>query len=214
MDRPIAANARSDWRFVIRAYLDAQWEDQRRRHEADFQNCEARCLREFAAENVCRDHEQMIRHRLATLEMPPPESAYEVVQEDPHRVVALVDKRPPGSIWSLVTRFTLENNAAEWKIVAVSIPCSGCSPRIFERHKGLFSPQEGLCVFCGGSGKTRALSKRWRWFFRRLVMTPAPCPPCDGKGICQRCVQSSEKGWMNSFTAEAEMQKRQPKVDP
>ena len=205
----MATSASPDWRNVIRAYLDAQWEDHQRWHAASLQNCEARCLREFASEDVCRDYEEMIRHRMSVLETPPPESSYEVVQENEQRVVALVEMNRPQSKFRMQTQFALVRREAGWKIDAVSWPCFGCNPGGIRTHEGRPGPREGWCFSCGGSGKTMTASTQWRWFFRRVVSAPGPCPFCDGKGVCKRCNQSLVKGWVSVFHLEAELEKFQ-----
>src|SRR4029453_8376020 len=103
----MAAEEISGWRDVLRAYLDAQWEDLRRKHQSDLANCEALCLREFGTDTVCRNYEQMIRRRLDALAPPPRETEFEVIEEGPERVVAQVDKNR-GRKMPVVTRFTLQ----------------------------------------------------------------------------------------------------------
>jgi hypothetical protein len=98
-----------DWRDCIRAYLDAAWEDQRRRHAADLSGCEALCLKELASESVWREHQQLIQRRIEAMEQPPPESAYELVEESDERAIAqIIPKRVQMSIPFVTTRFVLE----------------------------------------------------------------------------------------------------------
>jgi hypothetical protein len=199
----MAAEEISGWRDVLRAYLDAQWEDLRRKHQSDLANCEALCLREFGTDTVCRNYEQMIRRRLDALAPPPRETEFEVIEEGPERVVAQVDKNR-GRKMPVVTRFTLQRLDGCWKIMAVSTPCVGCSPIIFLPSSEFPAQHNGRCVFCRGSGKTRDFSRGPLWLFRRLLRSTNPCQFCNGQGTCPRCQKSPEKGWISAFTFERE----------
>jgi len=197
----VSAAPQTTWRFVVRAYLDALYEDARRRHESELSNCEARCLREFAAEALWRQYAELIQHRIAMLGNTPPESAYELIEESGQQVVVPV---PRGSTdgWSIpffATRFVLSQGDAGWKIAAMLAPCISCSPLIFESTETPSSRKIGVCFFCGGSGKRREFERRGLWIFRRVVQVPPPCKYCQGTGRCQECASSSERGWVDAW---------------
>jgi hypothetical protein len=198
----MSMDSHSDWRDVIRAYLDATWEDQRRRHAADLSGCEALCLKELASEAVWREHRQLIQRRIEEMEKPPPESAYELVEESDERAIAQII--PPhmakGPPW-FATRFVLENYKGGWKIVQIWQACL-CNPVSMPKPPDAdpsFLRQLGRCFACGGSGQFPVPKTVGLWIFRRQVPVPSRCSFCHGKGICMQCEESSQPGWRSAF---------------
>ncbi|HZN34858.1 MAG TPA: hypothetical protein VFB80_13610 [Pirellulaceae bacterium] len=194
------------WRFVVRAYLDAQYEDARQRHASELMNCEARCLREFGAEPLWKEYEQLIQRRIAALGNTPPESAYEVIEESGERVVALVaaQRGNHGSgIPFLTTRFVLSRGATAWKIDEILRPCFGCNPLLFEGRE-LRSGRRvvGSCFFCSGTGTPPWMQPRGWWIFRRFTPSPEQCRFCHGTGRCKDCATSPERGWTKVYRSE------------
>jgi hypothetical protein len=198
----------NDWRDVVNAYLQARRSDVQKHLTSNLSSAEAQFLDEHGTVCLKQCYETAAKAHRDGLALPPPQDAYEVIEESPHRVLAQVRPRNRTSpnelpIPVMVTCFLLTEDEAGWKIAGVYRPCL-CNTHA----RGHATPRHepGKCFFCFGKGTSLVpeIQVRGFWVFKRRIAKTGPCNHCGGTGNCLKCAQEEIPGWRNAFSAAIE----------
>ena len=198
------SDIRQDWRRLLRAHIQAKWDDVRAHLEAAFSNAEARFIKEHGSDSMQSGHNSSAKAIRDSLLPPPPEECYEVIEESVHRVLAQVrgPDRQPNSLHfpGQTTRFLLTQGVAGWRIEAIYSPCICCNLGVGDPKAPCHEP--GKCFFCCGTGLDCGSKTviHGFWPFRRQRLERDVCKHRDGTGACLACKGEDVPGWQSVFS--------------
>jgi hypothetical protein len=193
-----------DWRDLVRAHLQAHWEDVRTRQVAGLSNAEARFIKEFGTDRVRLGHDKGAKARCDSLLPPPPEECYEVIEQSADQVLVQVRRpeRQPNKLRVPITtiRFLLTQGPNGWLLDGIFHPCISCNFRVIDSEVPL--RESGKCFFGDGTGRSYSsdMVVRGFWPFRRTCVEKVRCTHCGGTGTCATCAKEAMPGWVNVFS--------------